>query len=105
MRGAWRCWKGVGVLLAAWLGLSGCTSYNHLRPPKPPEDYTPPPKDDLRFSQPVEYPKETLNADNRIAPKDNSAMGPGGPGGRGGLGGPGMGGMGSMGGPGMGVGR
>jgi hypothetical protein len=97
MRGAWRFCKRFGLLLTACIGLMGCTTYNHLRPPKPPEDYTPPPKDDTRFSLPVDYPKDTLNSDNLIAPKNNGM----GPGGRGGMGGPGMGGPGMMG-PGMG---
>jgi hypothetical protein len=73
----------IGLLVAALVGLPGCqSSYNHLRPPKAPEDYTPPPKEDARFSQPVEYPKNTLNSDNLIRPKDNNGpMMPGGPGG------------------------
>jgi hypothetical protein len=80
------------LLLAALLGLLGCRpSYNHLRPPKPPEDYTPPPKEDPRFSQPVEYPRDSLNGDNLIRPKDSTMpMTPGGPGGPGGAGSPGM---------------
>jgi hypothetical protein len=95
MRGAWRFWKGVGLLLTAFVGLAGCTNYNHLRPPKPPEDYTPPPKDDLRFSQPIEYPKNTLNSDNLILPKNANPVGPAG------LNGAGMPGSGGMRGPGM----
>jgi hypothetical protein len=85
MRGVRRLGEGAILLVVALAGLLGCQpSYNHLRPPKAAEDYTPPPKDDLRFSQPVEYPKNTLNSDNLIRPKDSTTpMGPGGPGGAG----------------------
>jgi hypothetical protein len=63
----------LGLVLGALLGLAGCQSAEvRTRPPKPPEDYTPPPEQDLRFSQPTEYPKDTLNKDNLIRPKDSS---------------------------------
>jgi hypothetical protein len=108
MRGPRQLGRSIGLVLATLLGLVGCHSnYNSLRPPKPPEDYTPPPKEDLRFSLPVEYPKNSLNSDNLIRPKDVSPMGPGGPGGMGGPGGAnlsGSRGMGGMGGGGMGAG-
>ena len=42
-------------------GLVGCGSTGpNLRTPMP-EQYVLPPADDARFSQPVSYPKETLN--------------------------------------------
>jgi hypothetical protein len=78
----------LGLVLGALLGLVGCQSAEvRTRPPKPPEDYTPPPEQDLRFSQPPEFPKETLNKDNLIRPKDptDPTAGPG----AGGAGGPG----------------
>jgi hypothetical protein len=107
MRGVGWFWKGVSLLLTAFAGLAGCTPYNHLRPPKPPEDFSLPPQNDARYSMPVEYPKDTLNQDT-IGAKNGSPTGPGGPGGPGGGmgggrgGGMGGGGMGGMGGGGMG---
>jgi hypothetical protein len=82
MRGVGRrCWQGFGLVVTALVGLAGCSSPNaQLRPPKPPEEYVVPPEEDLRFSQPPEYPKELLNKDNLIQPK-NSTGGPGNPGG------------------------
>ena len=50
-------WLGVLVL-----GLGGCwTTQPELKPPKQPERYAVPPQDDARFSQPIQYPKGTLN--------------------------------------------
>ncbi len=79
----------LGLLLGMLLGLMGCQSAEvRTRPPKAPEDYSPPPEQDLRFSQPPEYPKDTLNKDNLIRPKDSNdpsgagGMGGGGPGAR-----------------------
>jgi hypothetical protein len=104
MRGVGWFWKGCSLLLTAFAGLAGCTPYNHLRPPKPPEDFTLPPQNDARYSQPVQYPEGTLNKDT-IGVKNGSPMGPGGPGGGGGMGGGRGGGMGSgMGGIGNGMG-
>ncbi len=97
MRWARWFWKEAGMLLTALVGLTGCTTYNHLRPPKPPEDFTLPPQNDSRYSMPVEYPKDTLNQ-NTLGAKSGNPGGPGGPGGMGGRGG----GMGGMGGGGMG---
>jgi hypothetical protein len=91
MRGVRRLQSGLGLLLAALLGLTGCNSTEpRVRPPKPPEEYAVPPNEELRFAQPPEYPKDLLNGDNLIRPKDNSnpGMGPGGPGGPGGRMGP-----------------
>jgi hypothetical protein len=73
----------LGLLVATLLGLAGCHGTEVKRPPKPPEDYTPPPEQEARFSRPPEYPKELLNKDNLISPKDSTvpAMGsPGSPG-------------------------
>jgi hypothetical protein len=72
----------LGLLLVALGGLAGCkpTTTNQLRPPKPPEEYNIPPDEESRFSQPPEYPKDTLNKDNLIRPKDSSTGPPGSPG-------------------------
>jgi hypothetical protein len=63
--------------LGAWLtfgGVVGCT------PPGPnlktpiPEQYTLPPVDDARFSNPPSYPKDTLNQDTpKLTSKDKDA--------------------------------
>jgi hypothetical protein len=98
MRWARWFWKEAGLLLTALVGLTGCTTYNHLRPPKPPEDFTLPPQNDSRYSMPVEYPKDTQNTSGA---QSGNPGGAGGRGGRGGMGGGGMGG-GGMGGGGMG---
>ncbi len=39
----------------------GCTTTDNLKPPKKPEEFKVPPVEDKRFSQPIEYPKGTLN--------------------------------------------
>jgi hypothetical protein len=84
MRGARRLWSGLGLLVWGLAGLPGC-GWNAppLRPPKQPDEIVVPPAEDARFSLPQEYPKNTLNGDNLIRPKDNTT-GPGGPGGPGG---------------------
>jgi hypothetical protein len=73
----------LGLLVAAMLTM-GCPSEPQLRPPKQPENFTPPPDDDPRFSSPVKYPDKLLNQDTLIGPKDNGG-GPGGQGNPGGL--------------------
>jgi hypothetical protein len=79
--------------VAVFGGLAGCAtsrSTPNLRTPIP-EQYALPPVDDARFSQPVSYPKETLNqeplkpASNGKLPSQQPAIAPGGangPGGR-----------------------
>jgi hypothetical protein len=58
MRGRYVGTLGIVVILG---GLAGCTqSGPNLRTPAP-EEYSLPPDDDARFSQPIAYPKETLN--------------------------------------------
>jgi hypothetical protein len=55
------CWRN-GLL--ALLLVSGCaTERQQIKPPTRPEEYIIPPSDDPRFSQPVAYPKGTLNQD------------------------------------------
>jgi hypothetical protein len=97
-----RLWGGLSWLLATLLGVAGCgTKEVTLRPPKHPEEITVPPQQDDKFSNPPEYPKESLNQD-----EGRKSSGPNGlnsmpnAGGRGGMGGGGMGG--GMGGGGMG---
>jgi hypothetical protein len=56
-------WKGLGLLVAALIGLAGCASTDdNARPPRRPEEYTLPP-DDPRYAQPPNFPKGTLNND------------------------------------------
>jgi hypothetical protein len=58
MRGRWTGRLGTVALLG---GLAGCgSSAPNLRTPTP-EQFVLPPSDDARFSQPIAYPKETLN--------------------------------------------
>jgi hypothetical protein len=51
--------------LVALLLFAGCamTERQQIKPPTPPEEYVIPPTDDPRFSQPVAYPKGSLNQD------------------------------------------
>jgi hypothetical protein len=82
-----RLWDGTRLLLVTLLGLAGChTTDPPIKPPKFSEEYKLPPDADRRYSQPPEYPKESLNKDP--GPK-NSLGTPGGPGGPGGPGSPG----------------
>jgi hypothetical protein len=76
------------VLLAALLTLGGCRSDDVLKPPPHPDDYTTPPVEDARFSQPPSYPKGTLFTDPGRKSGDVGAGGDG-PAGRagGGMGG------------------
>jgi hypothetical protein len=86
---------GMGVLTAALLALTGCQKDAYLRPPKPPEVLMAPPAEELRFSQPPEYPKSVLNEDRIKKPTGSDKEGtpgsmprggmtqPGGPGGAG----------------------
>jgi hypothetical protein len=92
-----RLWDATRLLTIALLGLAGCrTTDPPTKPPKPPEEYKLPPDADRRYSQPPEYPKDSLNKDP--GPKNSGMGGPGGMGGRGGMGGPSMPGMGMSGG-------
>ena len=62
--------------LSAVLLAAGCwTTEPSLKPPPRPEAYATPPMEDSRFSNPIAYPKGTLNQDT-IKKKD-----PNGPGG------------------------
>ena len=59
MRVLWGRVRWLGVLL---FGVSGCwTTQPELKPPKQPEVIAVPPQEDARFSQPIQYPKGTLN--------------------------------------------
>ncbi|HZY85097.1 MAG TPA: hypothetical protein VFE78_09725 [Gemmataceae bacterium] len=92
-------WDGTRLLLLTLLGLAGChTPDPPIKPPKFSEEYKLPPDADRRYSQPPEYPKDSLNKDP--GPK-NSFGGPG----RGGPGGPGGPGASNPGSPGMSMGR
>jgi hypothetical protein len=56
-------WLTLGIAAAAALVLAGCKTTDPTRPPKPPEEYTVPPAEDARYSQPPRFPKGTLNAE------------------------------------------
>lgn len=63
-----------GISAFALVGsLAGCASQGpNLRSPMP-ERFALPPTDDPRFSQPIAYPKETLNQDQVIKPNSNNS--------------------------------
>ena len=61
-------------LLGAILGHAGCKHEALLRPPKNPEEYRIPPKDE-RYTGPPQPPKETLNQDPAKPKNDPSAPG------------------------------
>jgi len=50
-----------GLTVALFGGLAGCASSGPSVKTPMPEQYVLPPADDARFSQPVAYPRETLN--------------------------------------------
>jgi len=80
---------GLPWLGAALLALAGCnTPQPNIKPPLK-EEYTLPPSDDARFSQPPTFPKETLNQmPKKDSPGPNSGFK--GPGPKGGMAGGGM---------------
>ena len=88
----------VRILKAAAMlgGIAGCTTSGPSLKTPMPERFALPPNDDPRFSQPIAYPKETLNEDQVIKPSNNnsklpSQTAPIAPTGRyGGAGGPGL---------------
>jgi hypothetical protein len=70
----------LGLLLLIQIGLLGCaTTEPQLKPPKPPEEYNPPPDNDRRYTGPIEYPKETMETDPllRKAAKEKKLSTPG----------------------------
>jgi hypothetical protein len=80
-------WLAGSLLLAAGCWHSG----PEVKPPPRPEEYMVPPEQEVRWSNPVEYPKGTLFTD-AIKRKDEPGFGPNGPSGApGGFGGTGMG--------------
>ena len=84
---------GLGVLSATLLALAACQTPNTTIKPPLHEEYTLPPSDDPRFSQPPNYPKETLDSGQIKKPLTKPGDQMPGPGGRMGGGPPGMGGM------------
>jgi hypothetical protein len=55
-------WSRLRWLAGVGLGALGCwTTEPSLKPPPRPEVYATPPQDDGRFSEPIAYPKGTLN--------------------------------------------
>ncbi len=86
-----RLWDATRLLAVTLLGLTGCqTPGPPAKPPKPAEEYKLPPDADRRYSQPPEYPKDSLNKDP--GPKNSGPANPNGPGGPG-MGNPSMPGM------------
>jgi hypothetical protein len=83
MRGVW---IGLGLLAILVVGLVGCHAPEPvLRPPKQPDQFTPPP-DEKRFQLPPDYPKDVLNKD--LQRKKDQADGTGTDGFQAGAGGP-----------------
>ncbi|MSR30105.1 MAG: hypothetical protein EXR99_01245 [Gemmataceae bacterium] len=83
MKGSWRPlaqFFSLAILMAP-----GCVWNDHLKPPTRPEEYKLPPMEDKRFSQPVQFPKGTLNPEpiKKATSNDKSKPGfrPGGSGG------------------------
>jgi hypothetical protein len=70
-----RQWTGLGLLTAALLVFAGCKKEPYLRPPKPPEQLVTPPIEEVRFTQPPEYPKNTLNEDRLKKPNNGKDAG------------------------------
>jgi len=82
-----RAWLGVRCAVCLLLTVSGCMSFTPqrhvIKAPPHEEEYNIPP-DDVRFSNPPQYPKGTLNKDNHKKDDDddqNGKMRLGGPGG------------------------
>jgi hypothetical protein len=83
MGGTWVEKAGFGLLI---ISLTGCWSTQpSLRPPPRADEYILPPAEEARFSNPIEYPKELLNADGLKKKQSEPGKGPEG---RAGMGGP-----------------
>lgn len=67
-------WRSGFSAFAVLGGLVGCSSTGgpNLRTPMA-ERFALPPSDDPRFSQPIAYPKDTLNQDQVIKPNGNNS--------------------------------
>ncbi len=79
-------WKGKGTITwgAILLALMGCnTAQTVKRLPNHPEEYTVPPSDDPRFSQPIKLPEKVLYKDDPLKEQESPLAGPGGKGGAG----------------------
>jgi hypothetical protein len=60
-----KSWLGVQILATGMLVFASCSSGPDKYKPTPqPERIVVPPSDEARFSQPIAYPKNTLNKDN-----------------------------------------
>jgi len=66
-----RTWLGIRCAACTILALTGCVTSNpfqmprRIKPPPIEEKFDLPPEADNRYSQPPQYPKDTLNKDNR----------------------------------------
>jgi hypothetical protein len=86
--------KGVGAWGALLLALVGCANTNVKHLPPRPEEYTVPPVDDPKYSNPIQFPEKVMYKDDPLKEQDSGLSGPGGKGmggGGGGGGGPSMG--------------
>ena len=69
--------RALAVTLLGLAGLHGCeTTEQQVRPPKPQEEFRAPPEDDMRYTKPMEYPKETMDQDMLIKKARDAAKGP-----------------------------
>jgi hypothetical protein len=83
---------GLTLLTVALIGLASCATQNDAlrKPPPATPEFTVPPTDDSRFSNPIAYPEKTLN---QPLTRPSDPVGPGAgkvPSSRGGVGGGGM---------------
>src|SRR5262249_7678595 len=70
---------GAALAVAAAGGCS--TDTPQVRPPQHPEEFRAPPETDLRYSKPIEYPKDTMDEDTILKKaKDAAKSSMGGPG-------------------------
>jgi hypothetical protein len=68
-------WYRFGLLAATAFVLAGCATSDPTKVPKHKEEYTLPPGEDARFSQPPAYPKDVLNQDR--TPSGDTGQGKG----------------------------
>lgn len=66
-------------MAAALLALCGCANDSHIKPPKIEHEYVLPPPNDSRFSNPPQFPSNSLNQGPKKPSGDSSPAGaPGG---------------------------
>jgi hypothetical protein len=68
-------WYRFGLLAATVYILAGCASSDPHKAPKHPEEFTVPPSEDARYSQPPTFPKDAMNQDrNPLAVYDGNPL-------------------------------